>query len=1012
MEDTESHGELCPACYLSTGLSNTALIANEESPSNTSAEPAHEELTARDPLAAQTVVDEDTGALLASAATSAGSDPLSSSAAEETRIFHHYEVATRPDGSLWELGRGAMGITYKAVDVNLRRAVALKVINSDFLHRSLARERFVREARAAAQLRHPNIASVYHLGQRGDEHFYAMEFIDGETVDSFVHRRGRLDPALALDITAQVASALMAAQGSGLVHRDIKPSNLMLVRGGDCMDEASGFDASRLIALRARSPTRTGSASGLPCVKVIDFGVVKWTAGSPSDALHTAAADLTQGGTVGTPSFASPEQLTGGEEVDFRSDLYSLGCTLWFMLVGKPPFLGTPVTVISQHLGRKPPIEELEDLQLPPEVVGLLKTMLEKDPDDRHQSHVALLEDIDTCLGAVGGAPVSAGWRSEFSSSHRQRARRGERLLLLAVGAIACGALWLALRPAKKSETKLVVGADPSAGSSVSAVAPSVETAGKSVAVLPFENVSDTGASVSDYLGDAIAEDIAGQLARVGSELRVISRFSTMRFKGSTLPPAQIAKELGVGALLTGSVRKQPGSAEGRNDLALLRVHVELTEAATQRLLWSATYEQQRFAGLTDLQGEVARKIAEALHTKSVVPDSPSTERKATLSAAAYDLYLQGREAYYLYRKAGNEKAIERFQQAIALEPNFALAHAGLADALSQRVYRWNSPENELAKADEAARRAIALDPRSADGYKALGLIELIRGDLEGSLETNHRAIELNPNLVGAIGNIGAALRGLGRLDEALGWMKKAIVLDPINPNWHCSAADTAMFLLDDEFAEAEYQRALVVERNYVPAVLGLIHLHLLQGHAELARQECASFRARTPADNSQPLQLAALIEFYGGDFPQAEKLYTELLGMNRAGGARDFYGSVAFLSATGYLRVRAGDVSTGQALLSEAALADQEATRQHRLGGTLDAQLDLAAVWAALGQRDRAMAQLKGAMPGSLLGYRAFGKDPRFSSLANEPAFRDFLATAKSRLDAMRVASRAAGLK
>ncbi len=218
--------------------------------------------------------------------------------------FQHYEVLRRDDGSLFELGRGAMGITYKAFDTNLRTNVALKVINATYLNSEVARQRFLREARAAAAIRHPNVATVFHLGNEDDSYFYAMEFIDGETVEAFMQREGAVPTIMALEISAQVARALAAAEKQGLVHRDIKPSNLMLVReAGD--DEFT--------------------------VKVIDFGLAKAAEKDSADAVT-----LTQGGFLGTPHFASPEQLEEGE-LDSRSDIYSLGVTLYYMLAGRTP---------------------------------------------------------------------------------------------------------------------------------------------------------------------------------------------------------------------------------------------------------------------------------------------------------------------------------------------------------------------------------------------------------------------------------------------------------------------------------------------------------------------------------------------------------------------------------------------------------------------------------------------------------------------------------------------------
>ena len=286
----------------------------------------------------------------------------------ETTVFDHYEVLLREDGSLFELGRGAMGITYKAFDTNLRCPVALKVINAASINSEVARQRFVREARSAAQLRHRNVASVFHLGLDADTYFYAMEFIEGETVESLVHRQGPLPPILAFRIAVQVSRALNAAQKHDLVHRDIKPSNLMLVREDEEV-----------------------------VVKVIDFGLAK------SSRVEEGRNDVTMaaGGFVGTPHFASPEQLEE-RDLDVRSDIYSLGVTLWYMLTGEAPFQGSMAQVMSHHLHSAPPAERVAFLPEP--VRQILFEILAKKPAERPQNAVELRTKLEACAGFLSAA--------------------------------------------------------------------------------------------------------------------------------------------------------------------------------------------------------------------------------------------------------------------------------------------------------------------------------------------------------------------------------------------------------------------------------------------------------------------------------------------------------------------------------------------------------------------------------------------------------------------------------
>ncbi len=279
--------------------------------------------------------------------------------------FESYEILRKADGTLWELGRGAMGITYKAIDADLQVPVALKVISPNALGNRDAAERFLREARSAAKLRHGNIASVLRLGRVGETHFYAMEFCDGQTVHQLIERRGPLELKLALEITQQVTAALVVAQDHSVVHRDIKPSNLMVT--GRVPDEFT--------------------------VKVIDFGLAKHTGADSAAADLTVASD--RHGFVGTAHFASPEQLED-RPVDFRSDIYSLGVTLWFMLTGKPLFEGSLTRVVTQHLVQPPPMEKLA--WLPPRISALLESMLAKDAEQRPTSMRGLRDQLGLAI--------------------------------------------------------------------------------------------------------------------------------------------------------------------------------------------------------------------------------------------------------------------------------------------------------------------------------------------------------------------------------------------------------------------------------------------------------------------------------------------------------------------------------------------------------------------------------------------------------------------------------------
>ena len=307
--------------------------------------------------------------------------------------FEHFEVARLPDGSLHELGRGAMGVTYKAFDTRLGSYVALKVINTDGIKSEVGRMRFEREAKAAAHLNHPNVAAIFHRGQEGGTYFYAMQFIEGETFDAFVKRRGPLPAGLALRLILQAAQGLAAASTRGLIHRDIKPANLMLVHpdrdaGLPPTDEEAEPDEDELL------------------VKVIDFGLAKYL----SKPGTTSDVSLTGDRIVGTPHYMSPEQIDpAGREIDARADIYALGVTLWHLLAGNPPFRGTEYQVFSQHMNQSLPWEQLP-AAVPAQVHDLLERMMAKDPAARPASHRDLIVLLKQQLRTLaGGAPVPGG---------------------------------------------------------------------------------------------------------------------------------------------------------------------------------------------------------------------------------------------------------------------------------------------------------------------------------------------------------------------------------------------------------------------------------------------------------------------------------------------------------------------------------------------------------------------------------------------------------------------------
>src|SRR6266404_4542512 len=451
--------------------------------------------------------------------------------------YDHFEVEVGADGFPVELGAGAMAITYRARDTVLNSEVALKVIDRSAAENPGVRSRFLREARAAAQIHHPNVAQVSHYGEQDGECFYVMELVEGETLEARVRREGPMPLSLALEITEQAARALAAAEACSVVHRDIKPSNIML----------------------------ESDPSGASIVKVIDYGVAKVLAPQAG-----AGAEQTQAGFIGTPAFASPEQFAenGKSRIDTRSDVYSLGVTLWFLLCGRTPFVGRTLEEIRARQTSDLPLEHLKGLHLPGQVIALLKSMLAPDPKDRPQTARELLSAVHGCY-------------ARFNPEARSRRRRvavASAAVTLVIAAIAIGT-WLYQRTRSFTPTE------------------------RSIAVLPFENLSSDKENA--YFAEGIQDEILTRLSKIRN-LKVISRTSTQHYKSAPENLREIAKQLGVAHILEGSVQKSADT---------IRVNVQLIKAANDSHLWSDTFDR-KLTDIFSVESEVAKTIADQLRAK------------------------------------------------------------------------------------------------------------------------------------------------------------------------------------------------------------------------------------------------------------------------------------------------------------------------------------------------------------------------------------------------------------
>jgi serine/threonine-protein kinase len=681
-----------------------------------------------------------------------------------------------------ELGRGGMATVYLAEDLRHRRKVAIKVLHPD-LAQSLGAERFVREIETTANLRHPHILPLYDSGalpshpagaepRAGDAEgpsylFYVMPVVEGESLRERLTREKQLPIEMALSITREVADALGYAHSRGVVHRDIKPENILLENGH---------------------------------AVVADFGIAR--------ALSAAGGDhLTQTGTaIGTPRYMSPEQAAGEHDVDGRSDLYSLGCVLYEMLGGQPPFTGPTAEVIArQHLVTEAaPITNLRPT-VPPEVAGALARTLAKNPADRFNPAAQFVH-------ALTAPSLATAIRRVAAPSRASRAR----IPILAAAALGVAALaWVGGRMWGRGRT----------------IAPS--QAIQRIAVLPMDN--QTGDTAQRFFADGMTREVIGVLSDVG--VRVLGHRAVAAYRGSTLSVTQIAKELGVDAIVAGAVTRAGD---------VVQVSAELTDPRTGEALWSRTFSRPA-ADVIGLQRDMAGEIARGISARLSPEQSQALSVARSVNPRAYTQYLLGAEQTNLRTVEGFHRSVEYLSRSLALDSTFAPAWGAMAMTHAIALFFATiTADSARPLIERATGRAIALDNRLGDAYIARGLLRAV-GDWDFVAADRDLALGMERNPSPQAQALDSwILWETGRHEEAVRVIRKVIDVEPSTAQWHSDLGWLLWSIPDSAGSRAAALRAIALDSTFYEPYHLLAWLALPQRNVAAGR--AALQRARTAA--------------------------------------------------------------------------------------------------------------------------------------------------------------------
>jgi len=812
-----------------------------------------------------------------------------------------------------------MGEVYLADDTKLDRKVALKVLPTEVAVNRDRMERFVREAKAAAALNHPNIAHIYEIGEADGVNFIVMEFVDGDTLrEKIYHERTPLRKLL--KYLAQIAEGLAKAHAASIVHRDLKPDNIMITRDG--------------------------------YAKILDFGLAKLIEGQRpsgfgSDASsEVATAVMPQhslpGTVMGTIGYMSPEQAQGRvKEIDHRSDIFSFGCILFEAATGQKAFEGKDA-LDSLHKIVYAPTPQVKEFNTdaPEELQRIVRRCLAKDPEKRYQAIKDIAIELEELRQALidandfdrSGQPV-ANFSATLGSAHKTEASakqstngtaqvstsrassaeyvvseiKNHRLVFifaLLIVLLTTSGLGYWYFGNRSTNTKVIA----------------------SIAVLPFENGS--GDANLDYLSDGVSESVIDRLSEL-PQLKVIARSSSFKYRGQSADFKQVANALGVETIVTGRVVQ-------RGDSYFIRV--DLTDVRDNRQLWGENFNRKT-SDVQLLQTDISREIAENLRLRLTGAQTKQLARQGTTNPQAYELVLKGRFVGYKGVTEGRKKAHEYFQQAVDLDPNYALAYAELSGSYLQLNNNGLlSQEEATRKAREAAQKALSLDESLAEAHLAMAYLKRYVWDWATAELEYKRAIELNPNLSQAHSGYSLYLSLIGQHEQAIAEIKRARDVDPLS----LSVNQNVGFRL---FLARQYDQAIEVLKKTLELDQNYPNAHITLGYTYAAK----------------------------GMYPEAIAEYQKAISLGDESLSTQIYLAAAY--------TRAGEREKAQAILKRLQMNESNVS-----------PAELGIIYVALGEREEAFASLEKAYTGHDNQLQFLGVDPNYDSLRSDPRFQDLL--------------------